>query len=41
MRVSGPGKLVLADLPIDRVVVLEQQERASDAHRTERALCEL
>jgi hypothetical protein len=38
-------KLVLADLPVDVVVVLEQQERAGDPKGTERALrklgCEL
>jgi hypothetical protein len=34
------GALVLADLPVDAavVVVLEQQERAHEAKRTERAL---
>jgi hypothetical protein len=31
--------LVLADLPVDVVVVLEQQERAGEAKRTERAPC--
>jgi hypothetical protein len=30
--------LVLVDLPVDTVVVLEQQERAYEAKRTERAL---
>jgi hypothetical protein len=30
--------LVLADLPADVVVVLEQQEGAGDPHGTERAL---
>lgn len=30
--------LVLADLPVDLAVVLEQQERADQAKRTERAL---
>ena len=29
---------VLADLPVDVVAVLEQQERAGQAKRTERAL---
>jgi hypothetical protein len=33
-----PVPLVLADLPVDRGVVLEQQERAGQAKRTERAL---
>jgi hypothetical protein len=30
--------LVLVDLPVDATVVLEQQERAHEAKRTERAL---
>jgi hypothetical protein len=33
--------LVLADLPVDLVVVLEQQERAGHADGTERALRKL
>jgi hypothetical protein len=33
--------LVLADLPVDVVVVLEQQERAADPQGTERALRKL
>jgi hypothetical protein len=36
----GAG-LVLADLPVDLVVVLEQQERAGHAYGTERALRKL
>jgi len=40
VRVIRPGLLVLADLPVDLVVVLEQQERAGEAERTERALAE-
>jgi hypothetical protein len=39
MRMVRPVPLVLADLPVDVVVVLEQQERAGEAKRTERALC--
>ncbi len=39
MRMGRLFVLVLADLPVDVVVVLEQQERASEAKRTERALC--
>jgi hypothetical protein len=31
MRVRYTGALDLADLPVDRVVVLEQQERAGHA----------
>jgi hypothetical protein len=32
------GPLDLIDLPVDRAVVLEQQERAGEAKGTERAL---
>jgi hypothetical protein len=32
------GALVLVDLPVDAAVVLEQQEGAHEAKRTERAL---
>jgi hypothetical protein len=35
------GGLVLADLPVDVVVVLEQQERAGHTQDTERALRKL
>jgi hypothetical protein len=38
MRMIYLAQLVLADLPVDLVVVLEQQERADEAKRTERAL---
>jgi len=38
MRMIHLGPLVLVDLPVDVVVVLEQQERADQAKRTERAL---
>jgi hypothetical protein len=41
MRVLIRLWLVLADLPVDLVVVLEQQERAGEAHRIERALRKL
>jgi hypothetical protein len=41
MRMLQPGLLVLVDLPVDVVVVLEQQERAGKASRTERALRKL
>jgi hypothetical protein len=34
------GQLVLIDLPVDLVVVLEQQERASQAQCSEEALAE-
>jgi hypothetical protein len=37
----GVAGLVLADLPVDLVVVLEQQERAGHADCTERALRKL
>jgi hypothetical protein len=37
----GVAGLVLADLPVDLVVVLEQQERAGHAYSTERALRKL
>jgi len=40
VRMGRRGPLVLADLPVDVVVVLEQQERAGQAEGTERALCE-
>jgi hypothetical protein len=38
MRMRLTGGLVPVDLPVDGVVVLEQQERAGEAQRTERAL---
>jgi hypothetical protein len=38
MRMYGLCGLVLADLPVDVVVVLEQQERAREAKRIERPL---
>jgi hypothetical protein len=38
VRMIQAGVLVLVDLPVDVVVVLEQQERAGQAGRTERAL---
>jgi hypothetical protein len=38
MRMIHPGTLFLVDLPVDTVVVLEQQERAHEAKRTERSL---
>jgi hypothetical protein len=41
VRVMCAGGLVLADLPVDVVVVLEQQERACHAQSTERALRKL
>jgi hypothetical protein len=37
MRMIHLGPLVLADLPVDLGVVLEQQERAGEAKRIERA----
>jgi hypothetical protein len=37
----GVAGLVLADLPVDLVGVLEQQERAGHAYSTERALRKL
>jgi hypothetical protein len=37
---TGAGWLVLVDLPVDAIVVLEQQERAGEPERGERALCE-
>jgi len=40
MRVGRLGRLVRVDLPVDVVVVLEQQERASQAEGIERALGE-
>lgn len=41
VRVRSVAGLFLADLPVDVVVVLEQQERASHADGTERALRKL
>ena len=38
MRMIHLGPLVLVDLPVDVVVVLEQQERACEADDTEHAL---
>jgi hypothetical protein len=39
MRMIHLGQLLLViDLPVDVVVVLEQQERANEAKRTKRAL---
>lgn len=38
MRMKGLGLYVLADLPVDVVVALEQQERAGQAKRIERPL---
>jgi len=38
VRMNGQTSLVLVDLPVDFAVVLEQQERAGQAERTERAL---
>ena len=38
VRMKGRTSLVLVDLPVDFAVVLEQQERAGQAKRTERAL---
>jgi hypothetical protein len=38
MRMIHPNARILVDLPVDKVVVLEQQERAHEAKRTERAL---
>jgi len=38
MRMIHLAPLVLADLPADLGVVLEQQERAGEAKRIERAL---
>jgi hypothetical protein len=37
MRMIYLAQLVLADLPVDLVIVLEQQERADEAKRIERA----
>ena len=37
MRMIYLAQLVLADLPVDVVIVLEQQERADEAKRIERA----
>jgi hypothetical protein len=41
VRMQGVAWLVLADLPVDLVVVLEQQERTGHAYSTERALRKL
>jgi len=41
MRVRCAGVLVLVDLPVDAVVVLEQQERAGHTQGIERALRKL
>jgi hypothetical protein len=38
VRMGHPKVLVPIDLPVDVVVVLEQQERAGQAEGTERAL---
>ena len=38
VRMGRRDPLVLVDLPVNVVVVLEQQERADQAKRTERAL---
>ncbi|HEX5852294.1 MAG TPA: hypothetical protein VFY36_04310 [Solirubrobacteraceae bacterium] len=38
MRMVRLGPRVLIDLPVDRVVVLEQQERAGEAKGIERTL---
>jgi hypothetical protein len=38
MRMWRPDPAVLADLPVDVVAVLEQQEGAGQAKRTERPL---
>jgi hypothetical protein len=38
MRMDRLAVLVLADLPVDVAVVLEQQERACQAKRIERPL---
>jgi hypothetical protein len=40
MRMDLTGGLVPVDLPVDGIVVLEQEERAGEAERTERALSE-
>lgn len=37
---DAPARLVRVDLPVDLVVVLEQQERAGQPERTKRALRE-
>jgi hypothetical protein len=41
MRVGHTGGLVLVDLPVDVIVVLEQQEGAGHACSIERALRKL
>lgn len=41
MRMIYLDRLLLVDLPVDVVVVLEQQERADEAKRIERALPQL
>jgi hypothetical protein len=38
MRMVRLGPFVLADLPVDRVVILEQQERTGETKGIERAL---
>jgi hypothetical protein len=38
MRMVRVGSLVPIDLPVDVIVVLEQQERAGQSERIERAL---
>jgi hypothetical protein len=38
VRMDRLSSLVLVDLPVDFMVVLEQQERAGEAKGTERAL---
>jgi hypothetical protein len=38
VRMIHPDALLLVDLPVDAVVVLEQQEGAHEAKRTERSL---
>lgn len=38
MRMIHPGPPFLVDLPVDVVVVLEQQEGTDEAKRTERSL---
>jgi hypothetical protein len=40
MRMGHLGRLGLVDLPVDVIVVLEQQKRASQAEGIERALSE-
>jgi hypothetical protein len=38
MRMVRLGPFVLADLPVDRVVILEQQERTGETKGIERSL---